>query len=104
MARSVKIEFELNNLSGQLTVVQREKESLLTERSQLRETMDELRCNNQLQSDMDGSTVSRELLSPSLREKMERLENENEALRKGQGGQTALAVSYIQLCVIINCS
>jgi hypothetical protein len=46
----------------------------------------------------NGDTISKELQSPDLKEKLERLAIENKALREGQGGQTALAVSlYFEL-------
>lgn len=94
MSKTIKIEFEMKNLETTLTAVQRERDNLLSERDLLRETCDELRCD-QNSTDRDN-TMSRELLSPGLKEKLERLENENKALREGQGGQTALAVSSFQ--------
>ncbi|CAD7078856.1 unnamed protein product [Hermetia illucens] len=88
MSKIVKLEFDNKNLESQVTALQRTKDSLLAERDALRETIDELRCGEISES---GNTVSKELLSPALKDKIERLEAENKALREGQGGQTALA-------------
>lgn len=89
-----KAEFELSNVTAQLTGVKREKESLLLERDALRDTIDELKCGGEGSKDGESSNnVSRELIAPGLRERLEIMEAENKALREGQGGQTALAVS-----------
>uniref|UniRef100_A0A6B2ECT5 Protein hook n=1 Tax=Phlebotomus kandelakii TaxID=1109342 RepID=A0A6B2ECT5_9DIPT len=89
MSKSAKIEFELTNMEGNLSALQREKENLLIERDTLRETCDELRCN---QGSSDSTnTISREIVSPTLKDRIDGLEAENKALREGQGGQTALA-------------
>ncbi|GAB0097284.1 Protein hook [Sergentomyia squamirostris] len=90
ISKSAKIEFELRNMEGNLSALQREKENLLIERDTLRETCDELRCTQGSTSD-STNTISREIISPALKEKIDRLEAENKALREGQGGQTALA-------------
>jgi protein HOOK3 len=45
MSKTVKVEFEMNVLQSRLTALQREKDSLLSERDILRDTCDELRCN-----------------------------------------------------------
>lgn len=89
MGKTVKIEFDMTSLQTKLSGLQREKENLIIERDALRETCDELKCNQSVGGD---SGLSRELHSPDMREKVERLEAENKALREGQGGQTALAV------------
>ncbi|KAJ6646479.1 Protein hook, partial [Pseudolycoriella hygida] len=90
MIKSVKVEFELSNVSAKLTAIQREKDSLLTERDALRETCDELQCNQV--SGEQKNAMSREIMSPNgLKERMERLESENRALREGQGNETVLA-------------
>ncbi|XP_055709955.1 protein hook [Phlebotomus papatasi] len=89
ISKSAKIEFELTNMEGNLSALQREKENLLIERDTLRETCDELRCT---QGSSDSTnTISREIVSPTLKDRIDRLEAENKALREGQGGQTALA-------------
>ncbi|XP_055683134.1 protein hook [Lutzomyia longipalpis] len=89
MSKSAKIEFELTNMEANLSALQREKENLLIERDTLRETCDELRCT---QGSSDSTnTISREIVSPTLKDRIDRLEAENKALREGQGGQTALA-------------
>lgn len=86
-----KAEFELGNVTAQLTGLKREKESLLVERDALRDTIDELKCGGGVEG--DNNTMSRELMAPALKERLEIMEAENKALREGQGGQTALAVS-----------
>lgn len=48
MMKSVRTEFELSNVGARCAALLREKESLLCERDQLRETCDELRCTQQL--------------------------------------------------------
>ncbi|XP_022234759.1 protein hook [Drosophila obscura] len=89
-SKNVKLEFDNKNLEGKNLALQRAKDSLLKERDNLRETVDELKCGH-LSSGLTGTTVSRELQPPATVEKMQRLEAENKALREGQGGQTALA-------------
>ncbi|XP_070075212.1 protein hook isoform X2 [Drosophila takahashii] len=91
-SKNVKLEFDNKNLEGKNVALQRAKDSLLKERDNLRETVDELKCG-QLSSNsaLTGNTVSRELQPSATVEKLQRLEAENKALREGQGGQTALA-------------
>lgn len=85
-----KYEYDVQNLNSKLTAVQRERDTLRVERDQLVETLDELRCDQN--SEFSGKTVSSELgVTPAVREKLERLEAENKALRSTTGGQTALA-------------
>lgn len=91
MRKTGKAEFELSNVTAQLTGLKREKESLLIERDALRDTIDELKCGG-VGADGDNN-VSRELIAPGLKERLDIMEAENKALREGQGGQTALAVS-----------
>ena len=91
----MKIEFELNNQEAKMTALQREKETLLRERDLLRETCEELECNQVPREHGGLNTMSKELLSPALKDKIEQLEAENKVLREGQGGQTALAVNDI---------
>lgn len=91
MMKSVKVEFELTNVGAKCTALQREKDSLLDERDGLREICDELRCNQMLTGDA-SNTMSRELMSPALKERLDRMEAENRALRESQGDQTALVV------------
>ncbi|EDX05453.1 protein hook [Drosophila simulans] len=91
-SKNVKLEFDNKNLEGKNLALQRAKDSLLKERDNLREAVDELKCG-QLSSStaLTGTTVSRELQPSATVEKLQRLEAENKALREGQGGQTALA-------------
>lgn len=104
MSKTIKTEFEYNQLQAKLSAVQREKENLLSERDVLRETCDELKCGQAAEDSESGNTMSKELHSSDVRERIERLEKENKALREGQGGQTALSVSwnlfeFIAVCV-----
>ncbi|XP_063703135.1 protein hook [Culicoides brevitarsis] len=90
MNKITKYEYDLNIAQSKVSALTREKENLLAEKDQLLEQLDELRCNPAEQ--ISGNTVSSELLTSStLKEKLERLEAENKALREGNGGQTALA-------------
>ncbi|KAH8263595.1 hypothetical protein KR044_011335, partial [Drosophila immigrans] len=95
-SKNVKLEFDNKNLEGKNLALQRAKDSLLKERDNLRETCDELKCG-QLSNNsggISGNTMSRELQPSAMMDKIQRLEAENKALREGQGGQTALAVSW----------
>ncbi|KAL9706521.1 hypothetical protein quinque_010039 [Culex quinquefasciatus] len=92
MGKTMKTEFEHNQLQAKLSAVQREKENLLSERDALREACDELKCGQAAEDSESGrNTMSKELHSNDVRERIERLERENKALREGQGGQTALS-------------
>lgn len=89
--KTVKIEFELNKSNAQLMATQREKDALIAERDSLQEAYDQLSATHPM-TDMAGpNAISNELTLPGLREKIRLLEDENKALREGQGGQTALA-------------
>lgn len=92
--KNVKLEFDNKNLESNINALQRAKDSLLKERDNLRETIDELKCG-QLSTNSgslnNANTMSKELQPTALTEKIQRLEAENKALREGQGGQTALA-------------
>lgn len=81
MMKSVKTEFELNTVGAKYTALQREKDSLIDERDALRETCDELRCN-QMPGD-SANAMSKELIPSIWKEKIDRLEAENKALRSG---------------------
>lgn len=89
--KCVKIEFDLTNATAKVTALQRENENLTIERDALNEQCDQLRCGEGMKNDDSGNTISNELTFPALREKIRLLEDENKALREGQGGQTALA-------------
>lgn len=91
LSKNDKLEFTKKNLESNLSALQMAKESLLKERDNLRETVDELKCGHLSSRKENDNTMSKELQSPGLIEKIERLEAENKALREGQGGQTALA-------------
>jgi len=85
-SKNVKLEFDNKNLESKNLALQRAKDSLLKERDNLREAVDELKCG-QLSSNtaLTGTTVSRELQPSATVEKLQRLEAENKALREGQG-------------------
>lgn len=89
--KTVKIEFELNQANTQLASVQRENGRLIAERDSLQEAYDNLSASQGLNEVADSNAISNELSPPALREKLHLLEEENKALREGQGGQTALA-------------
>lgn len=91
--KCVKIEFELNNSNAKCMALQREYENLTVERDTLLEQCDQLRCAEGMSAPGDGAknAISNELTLPAQRERIRLLEEENKALREGQGGQTALA-------------
>lgn len=88
--KCVKIEFELSNANAKVTSLQRENENLACERDTLLEQCDQLRCSEGIASTGAKNAISNELTLPAQRERMRQLEEENKALREGQGGQTAL--------------
>lgn len=100
LSKSMKMEFEMKNMEAKLTAVNRERDNLLSECDVLRETCDELRCNQSGTATELDNTMSKELMSPGMKDKIDRLEAENKALREGQGGQTALAVSIFYFQII----
>lgn len=92
--KCVKIEFELNNANTKWTALEREHKFLMAERDTLLEQCDQLRCAEGMTTtpgDGAKNAISNELTLPAQREKIRLLEEENKALREGQGGQTALA-------------
>lgn len=103
MNKNVKYEFDNKNLESTLETLQRNKETLIAERDALRDTIDELRLDLNATGE---NNVSKELQSSpgGIKEKIERLETENKALREGQGGQAALAVGFFFTKYIINIS
>lgn len=54
MSKNVKLEFENRNLESKIVALQREKDSLLSERQSLREMIDDLKCER---SSDDGMYV-----------------------------------------------
>jgi len=89
MQKTVKAEFEGNIYKSKLLGVTRERDNFKSECDNLREKLDELKCNNIASDDDDSTNISRELFGDNLKEKISRLEAENKALREGQ--QTALS-------------
>lgn len=89
--KCVKIEFELSNANAKVTALQRENENLACQRDALFEQCDQLRCSEGNSSSAGAkNAISNELTLPGQSERMRKLEEENKALREGQGGQTAL--------------
>lgn len=82
MMKSVKTEFELNNVGAKCKALQREKDSLLSERDALREAFDELKCTQTSVGDT-GNAMSREMISTTLNERLERLELETRTSAAG---------------------
>lgn len=94
MNKTVKIQFDFNILQTKIAGLERERDNLRSERDSLRDTVDELRCSQGTSSDGDSANISKEILGESLKDKIDLLEAENKALREGEGGKTALSVSY----------
>ena len=63
--RADKAEFEANRMQEKLSTLQREKESLITERDSLKEMNEELRCS-QIHPDLSGAELCSSLMSDSL--------------------------------------
>lgn len=89
--KTMKIEFELDKSNAQLMAVQRQKDALIAERDSLQEAYDQLSATHPTTAIAGSNAISNELTLLGLREKTRMLEDENKALREGQGGQTALA-------------
>lgn len=89
MQKTIKAEFDLEVMKTKLSGVTRERDNYRTECDNLRERMEELKCNNMTGDDDDSTNISRELFGDNMKEKILRLEAENKALREGQ--QTALS-------------
>lgn len=91
--KCVKVEFDLSNTTTKLTALQREYENVTIERDTLLEQYEQLRCAETLPitGTDTRNAISNELRLPAQREKIRLLEEENKALREGQGGQTAMA-------------
>lgn len=91
--KCVKVEFDLSNSTTKLTALQREYENITIERDTLLEQYEQLRCAETLPitgTDTQNA-ISNELRLPAQRDKIRLLQEENKALREGQGGQTAMA-------------
>ncbi|XP_070493215.1 protein hook [Chironomus tepperi] len=88
MQKTIKAEFDLQVIQTKLSGVTRERDNFRTECDNLRERLEELKCNN-VTDDDDSTNISRELFGDNMKEKISRLEAENKALREGQ--QTALS-------------
>ncbi|GBP39969.1 Protein hook [Eumeta japonica] len=86
ITKADKLEIENKKLSSRAASAQRERDALLQERDNLRETVDELRCSTAA-SGASEDNVSRELIPNDLKERLIRLEHENKLLRQNQGAQ-----------------
>lgn len=80
MQKVVKTEFEKQQLETKLSALQRERETLISERDSLKEINEELRCGTRPPGEIVG-TVAKELAVPELRERLALLERENRSLR-----------------------
>lgn len=80
--KSDKLNFENKKIESKLSMVQREKESLIEERDGLKEMNEELRCQHQQSQSSDGQTaVASELAPTELLTRIKYLEKENQSLR-----------------------
>lgn len=91
--KCVKIEFNLSNTTAKLTSLQREYENVTIERDTLLDQYEQLRCADPMPAANreTRNAISNELKIPAQRDKIRLLEEENKALREGQGSQTAMA-------------
>lgn len=91
--KCVKIEFDSSNTMAKLSALQREYENVTIERDTLLEQYEQMRCAETMPiTNADArNAISNELKIPAQRDKIRLLEEENKALRVGQGGQTAMA-------------
>lgn len=99
MLKSVKTEFELSNMGAKCQALQREKDNLLSERDALREAFDELKCTQTSVGDT-GNAMSREMISNTLGERLERLALE--ARSSAAGSEEHKAVLTVGFLNIIN--
>lgn len=91
--KCVKNEFDLSNTTAKMTALQREYENITIERDTLLDQYEQLRCADPMPaaSRETRNAISNELKIPAQRDKIRLLEEENKALREGQGSQTAMA-------------
>lgn len=101
MNKNVKIEFQCTNLEANITTLQRENDRLRAECDSLKDICEELQCNQQ--GVTEGNAISKEMVTPDLRQKIKSLESENKALREGAGGNTALSVCSPRMNVLLSC-
>lgn len=99
--RADRLQYELKTSQDKLSAAIREKERLLIERDSLREANEEMKCAQlqatEAEGGMDLSSVSEGLISNSeLRQKIARLEHENNMLRLAQKEKEEDSLSVVQ--------
>ncbi|PSN52024.1 Protein Hook 3 [Blattella germanica] len=100
--RADKSDFECKKIEEKLTAAQREKERLIVERDSLKETNEELKCyqfsggNCSSGTALPAETVSENMISPEIKEKLVRLQHENKMLRLNQRGPDEDKLSMVQ--------
>ncbi|XP_069694315.1 protein Hook homolog 3-like [Periplaneta americana] len=100
--RADKSDFECKKMQEKLNALQREKERLIIERDSLKETNEELKCsqlaggNCTSGTTLLAETVSENMISPEIKEKLVRLQHENKMLRLNQRGPEDDKLSMVQ--------
>ncbi|KAK9509036.1 hypothetical protein O3M35_006448 [Rhynocoris fuscipes] len=99
--RADRLQYELKTCQDKLSAANREKERLLIERDSLREANEEMKCAQLQATEAEGgidlSSVSEGLISNSeLRQKIARLEHENNMLRLAQKEKEDDSLSVVQ--------
>ncbi|XP_026467106.1 protein hook-like [Ctenocephalides felis] len=88
ISKSDRLEFEIVGLNTKISVLQREKETLLSERDLLKETCEELQYGPCVKTDALADTVSKELISPATKRLMET----DNKISKEEGDHAAMQV------------
>uniref|UniRef100_A0A4W5Q121 Hook microtubule tethering protein 3 n=1 Tax=Hucho hucho TaxID=62062 RepID=A0A4W5Q121_9TELE len=102
-----KMDFEYKRLKEKVDSLQKEKDRMRSERDSLKETIEELRCvkaqKEQLSTGMvplgsnEGSdSLAEEIITPEIREKLIRLQHENNMLKLAQEGSDNEKISLLQ--------
>uniref|UniRef100_A0AAZ3QAV1 Protein Hook homolog 3 n=1 Tax=Oncorhynchus tshawytscha TaxID=74940 RepID=A0AAZ3QAV1_ONCTS len=102
-----KMEFEYKRLKEKVDSLQKEKDRMRSERDSLKETIEELRCvkaqKEQLSTGMvplgsnEGSdSLAEEIITPEIREKLIRLQHENNMLKLAQEGSDNEKIALLQ--------
>ncbi|XP_073996217.1 protein Hook homolog 3-like [Rhodnius prolixus] len=99
--RADRLQYELKTSQDKLSAALREKKRLLIERDSLKEANEEMKCAQlqakEAEGGMDLSSVSEGLISNSeLRQKVARLEHENNMLRLAQKEKEEDSLSVVQ--------
>ncbi|XP_041741218.1 protein Hook homolog 3 isoform X4 [Coregonus clupeaformis] len=102
-----KMEFEYKRLKEKVDSLQKEKDRMRSERDSLKETIEELRCvkaqKEQLSPGMvplgsnEGSdSLAAEIITPEIRERLIRLQHENNMLKLAQEGSDNEKIALLQ--------